>query len=978
MLHKSILFCSLFISQVNYAQQQVVPVTDNAKPMTTNPTSKDPLNAVVRKLKNGLTVYLTVNKDEPRVQTLIAVKAGSKYDPADNTGLAHYLEHMMFKGTHKIGTKNWIEEKVLLDKISALFEKHKAEKDSTAKRAIYAEIDKLSYEASKYAIPNEYDKMISSLGAKGTNAYTSNDQTVYINDIPANEIEKWCMVESERFQTLVLRLFHTELEAVYEEYNISQDNDGRWAYANLVKALYPNHPYGTQTTIGEGEHLKNPSMVNIHSYFNKYYVPNNIAICISGDIDVEKTFATIEQYFGSWAPREITPFVQPKLPEIKAPLTIENFGPQDEFVYVGYRMPNASHKDILKLRLIDQILANGQAGLIDINLVQKQKVLQAYSSPSILLDHSVHILYGKPREKQSLEEVRDLLLAQVEKVKKGEFDEWIIQAAINDMKVEQLRSFERNNSRAGAFVEAFIHEQDWMDYITAIDQMKTLTKQDLVAFANKYYKNNYALSYKRKGDNKRGKVAKPAITPVVLNRDVTSDFTKKVIETKSAEVNPVFVDFNTAIKKSTSMPGTGESYYIKNTENELAKYTIIIDRGTDMNPAWGLAIEYFKYLGSDKYSAEDLKKEFYKLGLSIDASITRDNIFFTVSGLEENMLKGIEMMQYQIINCRPDTLAWKEMMAGIIKQRQNVKTDKATLLRAMSNFAKYGPTNPTTNIVPNELLETYSAKQLTAMIHLFASWPSRTFYYGPKEMRNAPTLGQVLDIEVKTKEMKEDAIRPKFKFMDNTGPNVFFYNYPGMVQAQIMMVHIGDEMNSKNFPYGSLFNDYFGSGLSSIVFQEIREQKALAYSAYAFYSTPERKWEKHILQAFVGTQADKMATAMAEMTKLLNTMPKVEQQFEGARKSALKQIASERITRENIFWRWEDYKRRGFQTDIRSDIFNELKGISMNVFESFFNKNIANKRFYYLVLGDKTKLKMEELTKLGEVKELDSKELLGY
>jgi hypothetical protein len=199
-----------------------------------------------------------------------------------------------------------------------------------------------------------------------------------------------------------------------------------------------------------------------------------------------------------------------------------------------------------------------------------------------------------------------------------------------------------------------------------------------------------------------------------------------------------------------------------------------------------------------------------------------------------------------------------------------------------------------------------------------------------------------------------------------------------MVQAQIMLVHVADTLDLKKLPYAYLFNDYFGSGLSSIVFQEIREQKALAYSAYAYYATPERKSDKHILQAFVGTQNDKMMTALTEMTNLLNKMPKVEQQFEGARKSAIKQMASERITKENIFWRWEDYKRKGFQYDVRSLIYSELQNINMNNFEPFFNKNIANKRFYYIVLGDKSKLKMDELNKLGELKELNSKDILGY
>ena len=261
----------------------------------TTPAFVDPINAQIYTLDNGLKVYLSVNKDQPRVQTFIAVNTGSTNDPSDVTGLAHYLEHMVFKGTSNFATLDWEKEKVLLQEISDLYELHRAESDPDKKKVIYAKIDSVSGEAAKYAIPNEYDKMISGLGAKGTNAFTSMERTAYINDIPSTELEKWMKVESERFSELVLRLFHTELEAVYEEFNRGQDNDYRKAYAAMNEIMFTKHQYGTQTTIGEGEHLKNPSMVKIHEYFDTYYVPNNMAICLAGDFDPDVTLAMIKK-----------------------------------------------------------------------------------------------------------------------------------------------------------------------------------------------------------------------------------------------------------------------------------------------------------------------------------------------------------------------------------------------------------------------------------------------------------------------------------------------------------------------------------------------------------------------------------------------------------------------------------------------------------------------------------------------------------
>ena len=209
------------------------------------------------------------NKLKPVIETRIVVGTGSKYDPSDNTGLAHYLEHMMFKGNEKIGTVNWEAEKPYIEEITNLYEEHKKAKTEKEKNAIYAKIDKLSYEAAKYAAPNELDVIVKSMGGKKYNAFTNNDETVYVLEIPSNELEKWIELERTRFGGLVLRLFHTELETVYEEFNQNQDNDFFWVINDINKRLYSGHPYGEKTTIGRAEDLKNPSMTAIMDFYNK-------------------------------------------------------------------------------------------------------------------------------------------------------------------------------------------------------------------------------------------------------------------------------------------------------------------------------------------------------------------------------------------------------------------------------------------------------------------------------------------------------------------------------------------------------------------------------------------------------------------------------------------------------------------------------------------------------------------------------------
>src|SRR5574344_1897368 len=261
-------------------------------------------------LENGLKVYMSVNKTTPRIQTAIAVRVGGKNDPSETTGLAHYFEHLMFKGTQKFGTMDYEKEKPYLDQIEQQFEIYRKTKDEAQRKAIYHTIDSLSYEASKYAIPNEYDKLMAAIGANGTNAYTGFDMTVYTEDIPSNQIENWAKIQADRFENNVIRGFHTELETVYEEKNMSLTRDPRKVYEAVLSALFPHHPYGTQTVLGTQENLKNPSITNIKNYHKTWYVPNNMAICLSGDFDPDQMIAIIDKYFGGMQPNENLPRIE--------------------------------------------------------------------------------------------------------------------------------------------------------------------------------------------------------------------------------------------------------------------------------------------------------------------------------------------------------------------------------------------------------------------------------------------------------------------------------------------------------------------------------------------------------------------------------------------------------------------------------------------------------------------------------------------
>ncbi len=458
----------------------------------------DPLNTRIYTLDNGLKVYMTVNDEAPRLQTYIAVKVGAKNDPEETTGLAHYFEHLMFKGTDKFGTQNYEAEKPLLDEIERLFEVYRTKTDPDERKALYAQIDSVSQEASKLAIPNEYDKLMAAISADGTNAWTSFDETVYTEDIPSNRIEEWAKIQSDRFKNAVIRGFHTELETVYEEYNMSLTSDGNKAYYGMLSLLYPNHPSGRHTVLGYQDHLKNPSITNIKRYYETYYVPNNMAICLSGDFDPDEMIATIDKYFGDMQPN-------PALPEYEAPAedpiaevrTKTVYGNEAEFVMMGWPCGGIGSDDADVAEIAGNVLSNGKCGLIDIDINQQQKAQSVYAYPMIGVDYGGIWIEGVPREGQTLDEVKALTLAEIDKLRKGDFDESIIDATIANHKRRIMQRLDSNTGRAQAYVESFIGGTDWADEVARIDRLSRITKADVVAWAQKTLGDgNYAVLYK--------------------------------------------------------------------------------------------------------------------------------------------------------------------------------------------------------------------------------------------------------------------------------------------------------------------------------------------------------------------------------------------------------------------------------------------------------------------------------------------------
>jgi len=935
----------------------------------------DPLKARIYKLDNGLTVFLTQYQEAPRIQTYIAVKVGSKNDPAETTGLAHYFEHMMFKGTPDFGTTDWEKEKVMIEQIENLFEKYRLLTNEEERAAIYKKIDELSYEASKLAIPNEYDKMMKQIGSQGTNAGTSNDYTVYIENIPSNQLENWAIIQANRFDNPVLRLFHTELETVYEEKNMSLTNDSRKASEALLAGLFPNHPYGNQTTLGEAEHLKNPSMKNIREFYQKYYVANNMAIAMSGDFEFDKAIALIDKYFSKLRSGNVPQLNYKGEKPITQPVVKEVVGLEAEFLNMAYRVDfPANDKNIYILNMLARVLSNGKAGLIDLNLNQKQAVMGAGAGAYVLCDNSALYLSGKPKEGQTLEEVRDLLLQQIELLKQGKFNDDLLSAAINNMRLSEMRQLENNASRARMLFNSFLNNIPWAVASQSIDNYSKVTKKDIVDFANKYFKDNYVIVYKKQGKPAEiTKVNKPPITPIYVNRDAESDFMKKIKDNKAKPIQPVFIDFK---KDMTQIPNKEcDIYYIKNVENATFNLQIRYKVGELNDLRYPFATDYIDYLGTSKKSAEQIQEEFYKLACTMSLHSGDEYTTLTISGLSDNFEKALQLTLSVMKDAQPNEEALKNLISDALKARNDAKSNQNAVQNALRSYGEFGPAIAKF-ILSEEQLHKLTPQELIGLIKDLLKEKPEIYYYGNL---SAEAFNKVLMKEYKMpKRFNEPEHACDFKRLPVDENQVYFVHYDAK-QARLYTYSNGEKFNVNDLPKINMYNQYFGGSMNAIVFQEMREKRSLAYTAQSRYITAYEIDKINYNFSYIATQNDKVIDAFEAFNELFNDMPQSEAAFTLAKDGALQNIETNRTQKTAIFGAWRSAQKMGIDYDINKVLYDAYKTFTLNdvvVFNSYY---VKDKKKVYMIAAKESDMNFEELQqKFGPVKKLTLFDIFGY
>ena len=937
----------------------------------------DLAKARIYTLDNGLKVYLSVNKEEPRIQTLIAVRTGSKNDPAETTGLAHYLEHLMFKGTDKFGVTDPEAERPLLDEIEQRYEQYRLLTDPEERRQAYHEIDSVSQLAAQYFIPNEYDKLMSAIGAEGTNAYTSNDVTCYTEDIPSNEIDNWARIQADRFQNMVIRGFHTELEAVYEEYNIGIAQDNRKLWESLSRMLFPTHPYGTQTTIGTQEHLKNPSITNIKKYFDHWYRPNNVAICMAGDLDPEQTIATIKKYFGDWQPGEdVSQPEFPALEPITEPRDTTVYGLEAETLWLGWRFDCGNSLQADTLTVVENILNNGTAGLLDLDIIQQMKMLSAFAGAETLRDHSCFILAGTPKEGQSLDDVRQLLLDEIGKLCQGDFSDDLLPSVVNNMKLQYFNSLESNRARAQMFVNAFINEVPWSQQATYLDRISGITKDQIVNFARQHFADNYVAVYKRQGEDvNQKKIDKPAITPIPTNRELVSDFVKEIQETEVKPIEPRFVDFENDL--TFGYAGDQLPYiYVQNTENGRFQLSFRYEFGTEADIRYDYAADYLDYLGTDSLTNEQLKQQFYKLACNYNINVGSRTISISLNGLSENMPQALTLLEHVIANAQPDPEAWQNYVGLVAKSLADAKANQRSNFNALVQYGLYGQYNSTRNLLTNEQLLAQDPAELVELLRQLSSYQHRVLYYGPMSEKqlsdaiaaNHPVTSQLLPPPENHHYTLQDTPQNEILIAPYQAKNIY-----------MRMLHCEQQpWQADKAALVALFNEYYGGGMNTVVFQELREARGLAYNAFASFVQPTYIDQPEYFFTHIITQNDKMMDCVRQFHQILDTIPQSEPSFQIAKDALTKRLASQRTTKFALINAWLQAQWLNIDYDRNERIYNAIPDLTLADIVKFEQEQIAGKPYRYVILGDEKELDLVELSQIGPIRRVSTTEIFGY
>ena len=941
---------------------------------------KNPLNVKEYTLSNGLTVWLNEDHSQPKVVGSIIVKAGAKESP--NTGLAHYFEHIMFKGTTKIGTTNYPEEKVWLDSISSKYDEL-AETTHQAKRLeIQKEINELSIKAADYVIPNEFNRLISQYGGTALNAGTSWDYTMYFNTFTPQYIAQWCELNSERLINPVFRMFQSELETVYEEKNMYADMLGYQAVEKIIENFFKPHPY-QYPIIGSTENLKNPKLSEMEEFFNTYYVASNMGLVLSGHFDADEVLPIIEKTFGKIKKGAIVKqdLEMPSPINGKVDLKVKFPIPFVRANALLWRGVPSNHPNEVALNLAMSLLSNeNKTGMLDQLTIDGKLMMSAGISLS-LNDGGIIALLAIPRIPfQTYRSTQKHVFDAINKVKSGDFSDKMFQSLKLEHQRNYLLELESLDKRNQKMIEVFAKGLSWSDYLEQAKKIETITKKDVIAIANKYFTNNYFDVKKKTGKYPNDKIEKPPFKAIeTTNRDGESEYSKWLETIESTDFTPRYLNFEddvVAIEIDNNRLVT--LYHTPNEINNLFNLTLKFEIGSRELPTLTPLESYLNYIGTDKFKVDEFNKKLQELGSTLNFRVGASQFTISVSGFDEYFEETFDLVTHFLTNLEADKSKLKKLTKEKSLEDKAIKKSSDELSKAMLEKVKYGDkSNYLTRLSLKELKEV-SANQFIADLQKVLSTECNFHYSGTL---SAADVSSVITEHFPIKNVTVQSVNPVFRdgfVYSNT--KVFFFHDPKATQSIVQAYLTGPVQNTvQDNLLSQLFNTYFGSGMSSLMFQEIREFRSLAYRASSTMQNPPIKLKEKamLFNMLLSTQADKTTDALQALRSLLEDMPLSEKRLDAAKESLINQAQSAYPNFREKSELIAQYKQLGYTHDPNKQLVDEVSKMTLSDIKSFYTKYIQEQNVVYVVIGNKNKIDMTQLQQVGEFEEMKLKDFLN-
>jgi len=932
----------------------------------------NPLEVRQFELSNGMQVWLNRDSSQPIVYGAVVVRAGAKDCP--DTGLAHYLEHLLFKGTEELGTVDYEAEKVWLDSIALCYDRLSLLTEDAERQAVQKEIGRLSQKAAEYAIPNEFDRLIARFGGTGLNAGTSYDYTYYYNTFSPQYIEQWAELNSHRLINPVFRLFQGELETVYEEKNRGADNTMQTPLFEMIKEFSGSNPYSYQV-IGSTENLKNPRLSEMMAFFDKYYVGCNMGLILSGDFDEEGLEPLLERTFGrirrgetpEKAPVEVEPFTAAREVKIKAEIPLVKIS---VFAFNG---PTDRDEDAPALDLATGLLSNSfGSGLLD-SLVNGHKMLLGAAQRLPMFNEMGIVGFAVVPNVPfgSLPKAEKQCWEQIEKVKRGEFSD----SEIEPLKFEAARGAEEMletiGGRSSQMVSVMTQGRTWDEYLAQVEAIRGITRDDIIRVANKYFNDKYIRFEKVMGSYPKDNIAKPDLEPVVpQHAGEKSEYAQRLEAMPVRDVAPRLIDMQNDVEIVDVTPHV-KMYYKENPVNDIFSLTLRVTRGFQEDPVIDVVSAFLNTLNTDSLSVQQFTKAWQALGTTFMVSNGNHSFDLTISGFEDKLDESLKLLRHFIDHAEPNKESFKDMLTAIELNKQTFFTGgPSNIMDAMQEKVFYGDNSLYLRQLDKKELKAVGTRGLMDAFSDLMDHEYTVLYSGRKPAAEvAAALQRRLDLSRAVK--SEDWNR--FYNLRYDSPTVFFYDLPRSRQALMLTYQTFDEpSDGVDKAALKVLGEYFGGGMFSLMFQEVREFRAMAYSASGATYDPDPAYvgDPAFFLTKLGTQADKSLSAMQLVDSLIRTLPLKENGLESARHSILAKANNDYPTFRSLPATVSGAKRLGYTEDPDKEVLEYLPAVDAAALRKYYEANVLPAPVVWIIVGDRKALPMDDIARFGRIVEL--------